>query len=138
MDPNLFRLDWDRLLEVLATIVVLSFILERALAPVFENRLFLNRCDQKGVKEFLAVGLSFLVCWQWSIDALSMIVLTDKVTLVGELITAGVIAGGSKASLKLFRDVMGIRSSAYEKLHPSPQSNSGSPAPAATAQSAGK
>jgi len=38
----------------------------------------------------------------------SVILHGDHMTLFGELLTAGVVAGGSKASLKLFRDVMGV------------------------------
>jgi hypothetical protein len=44
-----------------------------------------------------------------------MIVLAGKTTPLGEVITAGVIAGGSKASIKLFRDVLGFQSSAYQE-----------------------
>lgn len=39
MDPALFRIDWEVLAEVLATIIVLSFFVERALSIVFEHRL---------------------------------------------------------------------------------------------------
>ena len=35
--------------------------------------------------------------------------------VVGHIITAGVIAGGSKASIKLFHDVMGAMSDAEKK-----------------------
>lgn len=38
MDPNLFHLDWERTFEVLLTIAVLAFFVERAFAPLFENR----------------------------------------------------------------------------------------------------
>ena len=31
MDPNLFHIDFERLMEVLITIVILSFFVERAL-----------------------------------------------------------------------------------------------------------
>jgi hypothetical protein len=31
MDPNLFHLDWERLAEVLAAVVVMAFLIERAL-----------------------------------------------------------------------------------------------------------
>ena len=31
-DPNLFALNWETVFEVLATIVILAFLLERALA----------------------------------------------------------------------------------------------------------
>ena len=40
MDPNLFHLDWERLIEVLITIVVLAFFLERSLSLLFESRFF--------------------------------------------------------------------------------------------------
>jgi hypothetical protein len=108
MDPNLFHLDWDRLSEVLTVIVVLAFILERALALLFEQKIFVDKFSGRGVKEPIAFVVALLVCWKWNFDALSMTLLTDKTNLIGEIITAGVIAGGSKGSLKLFRDVMGI------------------------------
>ena len=94
MDPNLFHLDWERTTEVLATIVILSMIIERSLAIVFEHRAFINRAHKKGVKEPLAFAVALLVCIQWDFDAVSMIVLTAKTTVLGKIITAGVIAGG--------------------------------------------
>jgi hypothetical protein len=46
-----------------------------------------------------------------------MILLKEKVTWYGAMITGGVVAGGSKGSIKLFRDVMKIRSSSeHERL----------------------
>lgn len=115
IDPNAFHLDWERLIEVLAAIVVLAFVLERALSIIFEHRLYIDHAKGRGLKEFIAFGLALLVCWQWDFDAMSMIILKDQTTLIGELITAGVIAGGSKGSVKLFRDIMGFRSSYYNE-----------------------
>lgn len=115
MDPNLFHLDWDRTFEVLAAIVILAFLLERALALLFENRWWLDRFDDKISKELIAFGLAAVVCWLWKFDALSMIVLTGKTTAVGELISAAAIAGGSKASIKLFRDILDFKSSGYRE-----------------------
>ena len=40
MDPNLFYLNYERLFEVLVTIVIFSFFIERALSVVFESRWF--------------------------------------------------------------------------------------------------
>ena len=134
MDPNLFHLDWERIAEVLAAVVVLSFVIERALAVIFEHKLFLKRFDGKGLKELIAVVVSVLVCARWNFDAISMIVLTDHTTFVGELLTGMVIAGGSKASLKLFHDVLDVRSSAHEAVHPTdPQTGKPNPTPNATA-----
>ena len=118
MDPNLFHLDWERVGEVLTAIIVLSFVLERALAVPFESRFFIKRFEGKGVKEWIAAGICVAVCIFWKFDAISMIILTDKTTVFGEIVTGCVIAGGSKASLKLFQDVMDVRSSAHEVAHP--------------------
>lgn len=121
MDPNLFHLDWDRVVEALATIVVLSFLLERALSVVFEHRYYIRTADERGLKEFIAFGLALFVCWHWEFDAVGIILLHDHTTFVGELVTAGVIAGGSKGSVKLFRDLMNWRSVEYDKRYPKPK-----------------
>ena len=118
MDPNLFHLDWERTFEVLAAIVVLASILERGLALIFENRVLLPHLENKGVKELIAFVVALVVCVRWQFDAVSMIILTDHVTIPGELLTGAVVAGGSKASLKLFHDVLDVRSSAHEVAHP--------------------
>jgi hypothetical protein len=115
MDPNLFHLDWERLFEVLATIVVLAFVLERGLAIVFEHRLYIDHLQGKGFKEVIALALALFVCWNWKFDALSMILLREQTTFLGVLITAGVIAGGSKGAVKLFRDLLDWKSSHYRR-----------------------
>ncbi len=115
MDPNLFAIDSERLLEVLFTIVVLSFLIERALALVFENAWFVERFTGKGVKEPITFAVAFAVCKNWDFDALSVILVKERTQLWGHLLTAAIVAGGSKASIKLFHDVLGIQSSAEKK-----------------------
>ncbi len=51
MDPNTVRVDWERLAEVLALLTILAFILERALALLFEHRVLVRHFDQRGPKE---------------------------------------------------------------------------------------
>jgi len=41
-----------------------------------------------------------------------MIFLKEKVTFPGVVITGAIVAGGSKGSVKLFRDLLGFRSTA--------------------------
>jgi len=118
MDPKLFHIDWERLAEAMIAIVNLAFFLERALALLFEHRLFLKHFDGRGLKEVIAFGIAYVICSRWQFDAISMVVASEHVTRTGELITAAVIAGGSKASMRLFHDLMGARSSAHELLHP--------------------
>ena len=115
MDPNLFHLDWERTGEVLAGLVVLALLVERALAVLFESRFFLKRWKGKSLKELIAFIVAVLACWYWDFDAVSMIFLKEKVTLLGMVITGGVVAGGGKGSIKLFRDVMGFKSTAQQE-----------------------
>jgi hypothetical protein len=107
-DPNLFHIDWEQTSEVLMCIVVLAFFVERALALVFESQIYIKTLGKFNLKELIALATCFLVTWMWNLDAPSIILHGEKITFIGRLITAAVIAGGSKASLKLFRDVMGI------------------------------
>ncbi len=51
MDPNLFAVDWERAFEVFVAIVLASFLMERALSVIFENRLFIQKAKDKGLKE---------------------------------------------------------------------------------------
>ena len=52
MDPNLFYLDWERLFEVLISIIIFAFFIERALALVYESHLYTNRVKKYRLKEF--------------------------------------------------------------------------------------
>jgi hypothetical protein len=110
MDPNFFVVDWERLVEVLVMIVVLSFFVERALAPLFESRFYIDRAKGKSLKELIAFALGAMVCWYWDFDAFSVLMTREKVTILGAVLTGAIIAGGSKASIKLFRDVLKLRS----------------------------
>lgn len=134
-DPNLFHLDWERTFEVLLVIVVLSFLVERALAIVFESRLFLvwaKKREDEGrgsAKAMIAFAVSALVCVFWKLDAFSVILLQERTTILGAILTGAIVAGGSKASVKLFVDVLGVRSTAYRELK-----EGQAPAPARTSQ----
>jgi len=64
------------------------------------------------IKEIIAVLVAVAGCAYWQFDAVSMIFLKSTVTWLGFVITGAIIAGGSKASIKLFRDIMGIHSGA--------------------------
>lgn len=210
MDPNLFHLDWDRTLEVLAAVIVLSFFVERVAALVFETKWFVlntkvpdresaqakaekeaadactkilevtadlpdasasgaadahdkavkalkttakdvdptsplwpiapaepeharkraarvlqelrHRNDRrrsigaKPIKEAGAFVLAAITTLALDFDAVSIVLLREQTTTAGALLTAAVIAGGSKAAIKLFQDVLGIRSRTMEAV----------------------
>ena len=67
------------------------------------------------VKELIGFVVALLICWVWDFDALSIVLLSKETRLAGVVLTAGVVAGGSKASIKLFHDVLHIGSSAAKK-----------------------
>ncbi len=119
MDPNLFHIDYERLTEVLVTIVILSMIIERALSIVFESRLFIEWTEKKkfrAMKESISFIVSAAVCLIWKFDAITvLLVSSEEMTVPGMIITGAVIAGGSKGSVKLFKDVLGFMSSAEKE-----------------------
>jgi hypothetical protein len=115
LDPNLFAVDGARLLEVLLLIVVLAFVVERALALFFESRPLVERIADTGIKELVAFLVAFGVCVHWDFDALSILMPQEKTELLGEALTGAVIAGGSKAAVKLFHDLMGVMSTAEKE-----------------------
>lgn len=117
MDPNLFHINYERLVEVLITIVIFSFFIERALSVFFESGIFINKTKgKKGVKEMISLVVSITVCWVWDFDAITIILVSnDHMTYGGIIITGAIVAGGSKASIALFRDVMGFMSNAEKK-----------------------
>lgn len=141
MDPNLFHLDYDKVFEALITIVFLSIFIERALSMLFEWRPFIYKTESgpivaslkglqegdpgydkiikkkkaSGLKEIISLIVSILVCWYWDFDALTIIFVTSEhMQIGGYIITGFVIAGGSKGSIQLFKNWMGIMSSAED------------------------
>ncbi len=112
MDPALFRIDWEVLFEALTTLVVLSFLVERALAVIFESRAFVERVDKKGIKEIVAVIVSYAVVQGVDFDVFAIIFHLDHPSKWGLFMTAAIVAGGSKASIKLFHDILDIKGQA--------------------------
>lgn len=144
MDPNLFHLDWERTLEALVGIIVLSFLVERACALLFESRWWIrlfedaslgetsdsqktnntSKSEKKDImpgrlyplKEIISFIVALLICYFWDFDAVSIILLSDQIHLLGIVITALVVAGGSKASIALFHQILNVRSNAEKEL----------------------
>lgn len=115
MAPGFEHLNWERITEVLALVVLIAFFVERALSPLFESRFFVSRYKEKNLKEVLAFLVAIFACWYWDFDAMSMILSKETVTMPGILLTGGIVAGGSKGAVTLFRDYLGIKSSAQSE-----------------------
>lgn len=112
MDPSQFRIDWEVLVEVLVSIVVLAFFIERALSIVFEHRWFIEKFAHAGLKEPIAFLVSLAIVWYWNFDALGIVFHADVATWWGYLITAAIVAGACKAWLWLFHNLMQVKSQA--------------------------
>ena len=121
LDLVQFAIPWEAIFEALAFIVVLAFVIERVLALVFESPAYITFAkrrwdqDQSSHKEVIAYLASAIVCVLYQIDLLGILMSHAYPSIFGELLTAGVVAGGSKASVKLFRDILGFKSGAYEE-----------------------
>ena len=107
-----FAIDSERLFNVLIVIVIASFLIERALALAFESKWLVDRLSNRGLKEPIAFVVSFVVCRHWNFDAISVLFGKGGTQPWGHVLTAAIIAGGSKASLVLFHNVIGAMSSA--------------------------
>ena len=115
MDPSLFGLNADVVGQALGAIVLLSLIVERALAPVFEWRPVLDNIKGKDLKEPIAIAVSVAAVWYVKFDALAVIFSQESNSWIGYGVTGLVVAGGSKGSIKLFREYMGWKSSARKE-----------------------
>lgn len=115
MDPSQFRIDWEVLTEILIAIVVLAFFIERALSIVFEHRWFVDKLGKRGLKEPVAFLVSLAIVRYWNFDAIGVVFHADTATWWGYLVTAAVVAGGSKASTKLFHDLLEVKSKAVRE-----------------------
>ena len=111
MEPLLFQLEWDVAFEVLATVVLLAFIVERALALLFENKFYDVPFGGTGLSEIIALSTAFGVVYYCRFDALAILMGREQMSWVGYLVTAATIAGGSKGAIALFHNVLNWQSS---------------------------
>ena len=73
--------------------VVLSFIIEGGLDYLFSAGWYRNRFEGKQLKWWIAGAVCFGVCFAYPIDLLA-IALGNGITVWGQALTAGFLAGG--------------------------------------------
>ncbi len=100
---------------MLGAVVLLSIVVERFLSLFFENEWYRQRLQDRHIKEPIALGTALILCFSFEFDAVAVLLKQDSWTVIGTILTAGVVAGGSKASIKLFVDVMNIRNLSPEE-----------------------
>lgn len=109
---QVMQFNGDDMIKILWFITALAFMMERALALLFEHPAWLNFREKfhfKGTKELIAVVVAYGVCCWAQFDALAIMFGKDEPTFITLLLTAMIIAGGSKGSIRLMQDYLGVK-----------------------------
>ena len=102
--------NYEILSGVLVIIIVLAFLLERALSLLFELNFYQKYINGKGYSPIIAFLVSLAVCNIYNFNALKEILPEPPETdPFGVAITAAIIAGGSKGALILMTEVLKIK-----------------------------
>lgn len=105
-------MQYDDIGKTLVVLTVLAFFVERALALVFEHDWWVALEAKRNVgwvKEFLALFVSYCICKAGSFDALVSVLKMESSSQFSMLITAMVIAGGSKGAIRLMQGYLDIK-----------------------------
>ena len=94
----------ENVASVFALLITLSVIIERCLATVFVWKYYAKLLGGKGLKGPIAFGVSFLIANQVPVDLVSMLFNGEASTL-GQVLTAGLLSGGSKKVAETFGDI---------------------------------
>jgi len=126
-------MNWVTFIEAMLLIIFVSFAVERSLSVFFEMRFYIEKIgERKFLKELMALGSGCAVAYAFDINVMMLVLEPKRVDsfdyilwgAYGEptraviknwfsvLISGAIFAGGSKLSIKLFRDVLAARSSA--------------------------
>ena len=119
-DPSQFALAWDSVFETLTVVILFAFFVERVLSTIFESPWFINLRsnwfnEKSSIKPNSAIVVSIILAVIYKIDIWAITVGWASPSYFGCILTGFVIAGGSKASIKLFRDILGVKSNAYKE-----------------------
>lgn len=107
------------MLNTFAVVVIFALFLERAVAALFEWTWW-KRLREKvpGTGTPVVYLIALAICNHTKFDALLLIRNPDNEAFdafsIGTLVTAGVIAGGSKGAILLFQDILGFGEKALE------------------------
>lgn len=85
-------------LRTLLLVVIFAVLIERALAIVFESRMFIiyfHRFGPFPIKEFIVFGVSLTICLQYDLDIMSTL-LASEPSFLGKMLTAAILGGFSK------------------------------------------
>ena len=99
-----FGLILENVASVFALLIALSVIIERGLATVFGWKYYTKLLGGKGLKVPIAFGVSFLIANQVPVDLVALLFNGDT-SVLGQVLTAGLLSGGSKKVAETFGDI---------------------------------
>ena len=94
----------ENVASVFALLITLSVIVERGLANVFGWKYYTKLLGGKGLKVPIAIGVSFLIANQVPVDLVALL-FNGETSVLGQVLTAGLLSGGSKKVAETFGDI---------------------------------
>ena len=94
----------ENVASVFALLITLSVIIERGLATVFGWKYYEKLLGGRGLKVPIAIGVSFLVANQVPVDLVA-ILFNGESSILGQVLTAGLLSGGSKKVAETIGDI---------------------------------
>ncbi|MBN9091611.1 MAG: DUF1906 domain-containing protein [Reyranella sp.] len=110
---------FEQVLSALAVVVVLAMFLERALSLPFEWGPLKDFLERKKLRAPLAFAVAWVICWQMKFDLLQVMGQQPpkpegNLLSIGVILTAAVVAGGSKGAILLFQGILGFGKEAVD------------------------
>lgn len=116
MLPSELSEGFFKVLASLATLVVLSMLLERALILIFDYRWYKEKLSGLGLKAPISFITAWIICYHYKFDVLCKLFEPEKSSHMGVFITAAIAAGGSAGAITLFQGVLKFNKEAQDSL----------------------
>ena len=94
----------ENVASVFALLITLSVIVERGLATVFGWKYYEKLLGGKGLMVAFAFGVAFLIANQVPVDLVALL-FNGETSVLGQVLTAGLLSGGSKKVAETFGDI---------------------------------
>jgi hypothetical protein len=95
---------FENVASVFALLITLSVIIERGLATLFGWKYYTKLLGGRGLKVPIAVVVSFIIANQVPVDLVAML-FNGETSVLGQVLTAGLLSGGSKKVAETFGDI---------------------------------
>ena len=95
---------FENVASVFALLIALSVIIDRGLATVFGWKYYVKLLGGKGLKVPVTLAVSFVIAQQVPVDLVAML-FDGEASLLGQVLTAGLLSGGSKRIAETFGDL---------------------------------